>query len=366
MANIIKIKALVALLAAAGAIFATASPALANDRGQCNGPNHRVVHKTTDLEVIVKSEGTKALAKLKTLARKHGWDERDGSLHSWLKDHTIIIRTNERIKITDYYCPRGSHTMKVWKVKWLDANTPLVVVLPSNIVKHDVSTTEKKGFEPKPLDLGPLALVLCSNGIEAALLRQSLFVRKGKEETKPVPEKPKPPVTNEQPKPQPPTGDCNGNNTGSGSVGSVTGNCSKQGDCNGVANCEVIIVTPPVEQPTSHTVQVSCVGFEEISGGGSFLVDCDVDNDNGKTITLIAHSNDANSRVSGINCYSQGGTASCTGKGTFEFRVSGINNTSNIVYSSVTVTASSNGVDKTFRSDPLPVDPACGGFGCGS
>jgi hypothetical protein len=95
------------------------------------------------------------------------------------------------------------------------------------------------------------------------------------------------------------------------------------------------------------------------------LVDCDVSNDNGATITLTAHSNDANSRVSGINCYSQNGAASCTGNGTFEFRVSGINSGSTILYSSITATASSNGVDKTFRSDPVPVDPACGGFGCG-
>jgi hypothetical protein len=109
-------------------------------------------------------------------------------------------------------------------------------------------------------------------------------------------------------------------------------------------------------------VQISCTGFEEISGGGSFLVDCDVSNDNGAPISLDAHSNDGNSRVSGINCYSNGGSASCPGNGTFEFRVSGINDGSDIVHSSITATASANGKSATFTSDPFPVDPSGGGF----
>jgi hypothetical protein len=141
--------------------------------------------------------------------------------------------------------------------------------------------------------------------------------------------------------------------------------------------CEstVVIVTPPPSQPPPschetgtcpppphHFVNISCTGFEEVTGGRSFLVDCDVSNDNGAQITLDAHSNDGNSRVSGINCFSQGGTPSCHGNGTFEFRVTGINDSTNIVSSSITATASSNGVDKTFRSDPFPVDPSCTGF----
>jgi hypothetical protein len=118
----------------------------------------------------------------------------------------------------------------------------------------------------------------------------------------------------------------------------------------------------PTPQPPHHFVNISCTGFEEVTGGRSFLVDCDVSNDNGATITLDAHSNDGNSRVSGVNCFSQGGTPSCHGAGTFEFRVTGINDSMNIVSSSITATASSNGVDKTFRSDPFPVDPSCTGF----
>jgi hypothetical protein len=129
----------------------------------------------------------------------------------------------------------------------------------------------------------------------------------------------------------------------------------------------IIISQPPTPPscscaPPPHYTNVSCTGFEEVSGAGSFLVDCAVSNDNGAEITLDAHSNDGNSRVSGINCYSQSGAPSCHGAGTFEFRVSGINDGSSIVYSSVTVVASSNGVDKPWRSDPFPVDPSGGGF----
>lgn len=114
--------------------------------------------------------------------------------------------------------------------------------------------------------------------------------------------------------------------------------------------------------PPQHFVQISCTGFEEISGGGSFLVDCAVSNDNGAQISLSANSNDGNSRVSGINCYSQGGTPACQGNGTFEFRVTGINNGSTVVYSSVTAVASSNGVTATYNSGQFPVDPSGGGF----
>lgn len=111
-----------------------------------------------------------------------------------------------------------------------------------------------------------------------------------------------------------------------------------------------------------HWVDISCTGFEEISGGGSFLVDCVVSDDNGAPISLQAHSNDGNSRVSGINCWSNSGSQTCPSGGIFEFRVSGINDGSSIVYSSITATASANGVSKAFTSDPFPVDPEDGGF----
>lgn len=110
--------------------------------------------------------------------------------------------------------------------------------------------------------------------------------------------------------------------------------------------------------PVTHFTNVSCTGFEEIFGAESMIIKCDVSNDNGAPISLDAHSNDGNSRVSGINCYSQGGTPSCLGNGQFEFRVTGINGGSTVLFSSITVTASSNGVNKTWTSDPFPVDPS--------
>ncbi|HVX48478.1 MAG TPA: hypothetical protein VHA05_03945 [Candidatus Saccharimonadales bacterium] len=125
--------------------------------------------------------------------------------------------------------------------------------------------------------------------------------------------------------------------------------------------CEETGTCPP---PEKKYTEISCTGFEEITGGGSFLVDCEVHTNTGKPISLSAHSNDSNSRVSGINCYSNGGSQTCPSTGgTFEFRVSGINSGSTIKYSSITATASAGGVEsKPFVSDQFPVDPENGGF----
>jgi len=114
--------------------------------------------------------------------------------------------------------------------------------------------------------------------------------------------------------------------------------------------------------PPSHYTQVSCIGFEELSGNGSEIIKCTVADDNGGPISLTANSNNTNSHVSGINCWSQGGTPSCSGNGTFEFRVGGANNGSTVLSSSVTVVASANGVPQTFTSDPFAVDQSSGGF----
>jgi hypothetical protein len=145
----------------------------------------------------------------------------------------------------------------------------------------------------------------------------------------------------------------NGNNYGTITI-NVSGNiCSPS-----------TTTTPPPTTipPPSHYTQVSCTGFEEISGGGSFIVKCAVSDDNGASISLTANSNNANSRVSGINCYSQGGTPSCSGNGTYEFRVTGVNSGSTVLSSSVTVQATANGIPQTWNSDPFPVDPSSGGF----
>jgi hypothetical protein len=116
----------------------------------------------------------------------------------------------------------------------------------------------------------------------------------------------------------------------------------------------------PTPTPVSHYTQISCNGFEEISGGGSFIVSCDVADDNGAPISLNV-SNSSYYTVSGINCYSQNGASSCTGDGTFQFRVDGVNNTDNTQQASMTVTASANGIPATYEAD-FNVDPEAGGF----
>ncbi|HET7320788.1 MAG TPA: hypothetical protein VFI84_04385 [Candidatus Saccharimonadales bacterium] len=89
---------------------------------------------------------------------------------------------------------------------------------------------------------------------------------------------------------------------------------------------------------------------------------CDVADDNGAPIALDAHSKDNNSYVSGINCYSQGGTSSCQGNGTFEFRVNGVNDGSTVLMSTVEVVASANGVPSPTQDYTFKVDPSAGGF----
>ena len=141
-----------------------------------------------------------------------------------------------------------------------------------------------------------------------------------------------------------------------------TCNCEEEHKCsckeNHTCSCEEEHTCPPPE----HFTEISCRGFEEISGGESFLVDCDVNNDNGAPISLKANSNDGNSRVSGISCISNGGSPSCPGKGTFEFRVTGINKGPTILSSSVTAIATSNGIPASWNSGSFPVDPEEGGF----
>jgi hypothetical protein len=239
----------------------SASPALANDTGQCNGPNHAVVHKPEQLEANLKAEGPKALKAMKVLARRLGWAQRDGSFRMWLKHRTIIVRTQKQVRIRDYFCRGG--TMKFWKVKTEPAGTPMIVVLPNDVRKGDVSTHRRKGFHSESPSLKSLALALCSNGALAKFVQQ-IFVRRNEE--KPPPKKAKP-----KPKPQTQSGECSGNNNGSGSTGSVTGNCNKVGDCNGAFNCNVVIVTPPCDtcnQPPPPTLTVSCLTHHDVFSGG--------------------------------------------------------------------------------------------------
>jgi hypothetical protein len=112
----------------------------------------------------------------------------------------------------------------------------------------------------------------------------------------------------------------------------------------------------------THFTNLTCTGFEEISGGGSFLVTCSVSNDNGAQIGLSIQG-ESNVTTSGINCSSQGGSPACNGNGTFQFRVVGVNNGSTTLTGSVTAVATSNGVNSTpYNSGSFNVDPSGGGF----
>jgi hypothetical protein len=115
--------------------------------------------------------------------------------------------------------------------------------------------------------------------------------------------------------------------------------------------------TPPPPPPVQHWTQISCMGFEEITVGGSLKVSCVVSDDNGAPVSLSANSLDTNTKVSGIKC-KDNGTASCPSGGTFEFTVVGVHEGT----SQVQAIASANGVTATFTSDPFPVDPEDGGF----
>lgn len=133
------------------------------------------------------------------------------------------------------------------------------------------------------------------------------------------------------------------------------------------ANCTFTVswTAPPPPTPVTHYTNLTCTGPEEMTGGGSLLVVCQVSNDNGAQIALSADvtSNSGNLRVSGITCKSQGTTA-CQGNGTYEVRLAGTNEGTSPVYSNLRIVATSNGVPSTPFQQAIKVDPRCSNFGC--
>lgn len=122
---------------------------------------------------------------------------------------------------------------------------------------------------------------------------------------------------------------------------------------------QVTVNSPP---PVQHSTQLGCTWQEEITGGDSSLAVCDVQDDNGAAISLITENEDSNSQVSGINCYSQGGSSSCNGNGTFQFRIKGFNDGSSTVKTTVKVWAIANGVKSDPQVITIDVDPSSTGF----
>jgi hypothetical protein len=130
----------------------------------------------------------------------------------------------------------------------------------------------------------------------------------------------------------------------------------------------VTTTTPPTTTttPPQHFTNLTCQGQEEVTGGGSSKLVCNVSNDNGAEISISAKvlSNPGNLLVSGIQCSSQGGSPTCKGAGTYEIRLGGVNDTTSPIYSELKVTATSNGVPSEPFDQVFKVDPSCSNFGC--
>jgi hypothetical protein len=285
-----------------------------------------------------------------------------------------------------------SKSVRVCKVAIIEATGVIIQPIPTGIFRMKFTA---KGYKSKTVTINnPCETVgnyragtkLCAKELtplgndqwtlvnpeqcQTVSKKGNTFTFKNKEKSTPVPPAVSPPG-----KPEVPSIKAKCSNIVVGGNGNEQG-----GNCNTCVGTNVCnenheppkppeVCVPPKEgtppncvEPPSHWTEISCTGFEEISGRGSFLVDCAVSDDNGAPISLEAYANDGNSRVSGINCFSNGGTQTCPSGGTFEFRVSGKNEGSSILESSITAVASANGVSAAFISDPFPVDPAEGGF----
>jgi len=276
----------------------------------------------------------------------------DGNDVQLLAKHNIVaVYTTRGVWVENFTCEDG-HYVDLHAQKYLPPGTKLYMAQKS-APKPGQSKTVHEAFDESCGNRNTGNIPVRRPGHKHRHHRHHRHHHRHHHKPKPV-----------QPSPQPPTQNCSGNN-GSGSVGSVTGNCSSQGSCNGVANCNIVVPPPVVEQPPiTHFTQVSCTGFEEISGGSSLVVDCDVSNDNGAPITLDVGYDTSVLQVSGMRCISQNDAASCLGNGTYEFRVKGINDGTSVIHATMTMVATSNNVASKSFVASFDVDPSCGGFGC--
>lgn len=132
----------------------------------------------------------------------------------------------------------------------------------------------------------------------------------------------------------------------------------------GTKKTAVFSVTVEQCAPPAHFTGLTCQGQEEVTGGASSKLVCDVTNDNGAEIDLSVQvlTNTGNLLVSGIQCSSQGGTPACKGSGTFEIRLKGVNDTSQPIYSELRVVATSNGVESDPFDQIFQIDPSLSNF----
>jgi hypothetical protein len=397
------------------------SLASADSVGQCNMRPGNEMHSVGQWLGSLESEGVLGQAAQENFV---GFNSVDGKTpRQWASERAVLVKTTTSYTGMDYSCQNGH--LVPWKVTTNPAGTSTFMKLPPQYNKHNSSRHRTKEFSRRlEVPFQPvLGFASCAN-THGGKARYILYVRPKPKHQMPAPQHrevekscscsspPPPPPA----KPEEPKGTCSGisgseylacvcSNIGSSSASveckcvGINVTCEEKHEKEEVCppgtegkppHCEEpkcppgTIGKPPrcekeheevcppgtegkpphceKEEEPKHWTSISCTGFEEISGGGSFLVDCAVSDDNGAPISLKANSNDSNSRVSGINCFSNGGTPTCPNGGTFEFRVSGINDGSSVIYSSITATATANGVSETFKSDPFPVDPSAGGF----
>lgn len=387
----VRVKLTLILVTLVVAILSMTSVASADSIGQCNLRPGNEMHSVSQWLSTLATEGVLGQAAQTNFAGA-GYNSVDGkSPRQWANERVVLVRTTSSYTGMDYSC-RGRH-LKPWKVTTNPAGTPTFMTLPPQYNKHNSSTHRTKKFSRRiPVHGKVLGFAPCANthNGEASYF---LYVSP-KPKHKPKPHKPVQEVVETSP-----AKNICSNVVSGGSNNQQGSNCNT---CVGTNVCNETVTPPPpcgcepppppppscgethtcppheevcppgtvgkpphCEKPkeeVKHWTEISCRGFEEISGRESMLIDCTVSDDNGARISLDAKANDGNSRVSGINCFSDGGAPTCPSGGTFEFRVSGINDGPSVVYSSITATATANGVPKTFKSDPFPVDPAEGGF----
>ncbi len=381
MAKTAKIMVTALTLVVFGAIFASSASAF----GQCGGS------VSTGSELFHEWQAMGVTSQAGEIAKSAGFHRMDGSLSHWMNERVVKAKLASTASPEDFGCNPGT----VFSVgpRAIAKGTPVMVVLPLKFAKGDVRFTPHKGFKRVVVSVRVVGKTDCSNPLKGTV-RVVIYVKvvkhhphhpKCKCHKKPPP-KPKPSceaqglvtvagncVSQSNNAEQNCKATVNGQWNGSQcTIVQINANCSNVAANEGGTvvqggNCNTIIVVEEkpcanCETPVMHWTQISCTGFEEVFGSAGLTIDCAVSDDNGAQISLDAHSNDTNTQVSGINCFSNGGSQTCPSGGTFEFLVSGNNNGSTVLWSSVTATASANGVKAPFVSDPFKVDPSGGGF----
>jgi hypothetical protein len=268
----------------------------------------------------------------------------DGYVHNfvliWAKDSVELTTATDKLTVTSDLVNKAIVQADAELTMWAQASITLdcAVTPPPSYQAPSAVATARGCVEPGQQD--GIVDILGTNPNDVAVTSSSVVF---------------------DGRPAQPTGPIGANgsvtiNFGFVAPGTYTGTFTLGAPVNKTVTFQVTMASCP-EQP-NHWVNVGCTSPEEITVGGSVLVDCVVTADSGQ-ITLSVVNDDTNSRVSGVNCYSNGGSQTCPSGGTFEFRLTGEHEGT----TSVTVKAMANGVtSEPVHIGPMPVDPADGGF----